>query len=190
MYLIAGLGNPDAKYADTRHNTGFHVALYLHDQMKFPPEREKFQALVSKGTIGGTDVIIVLPFTYMNSSGIAVRQAADFYKIGPDHILIIYDDIDLDVGAIRIRKNGSAGGHNGMKSIIQYLGTDRFPRIRVGVGAKPEGWDLADHVLSGFSREEAALMDKAVETAAKAAECIVTDGIDKAMNLYNTKHRK
>lgn len=187
MYLIVGLGNPDLKYAGTRHNIGFEAAVYLHDMLHFSPERGKFQALISQGEIEGEPCILCRPMTYMNQSGIAVQAVAGFYKIPADQIIIMYDDIALPVGHLRLRKGGSAGGHNGMKSIIAHLGTQEFPRVRMGVGEKPQGWDLADYVLGRFTAEEIPVMQTCAQEAAKAAQAIVARGMDKAMNLYNTK---
>ncbi len=186
MYLIAGLGNPGSQYDNTRHNVGFGAAACLHEAYDFPPERAKLQAQVSKGVIGDEDVVLIRPLTYMNLSGNAVCAVMDFYKITPDHVIIIYDDIDTPFGAIRIREKGSAGSHNGMKNIVQMLGTQDFPRIRIGVGAKPEGWDLADYVLSHFSKEEQEIIQETEKKAAKAAAAIVEKGLSRAMNLYNT----
>lgn len=186
MYLIAGLGNPGTQYDNTRHNVGFGAAACLHEAYHFPTEREKFQAQISKGVIGDEDVVLIRPLTYMNLSGNAVRAVMDFYKISPDHVIIIYDDIDTPFGAIRIREKGSAGSHNGMKNIVQMLGTQNFPRIRIGVGAKPDGWDLADYVLSHFSADEKVIIEETEMKAAKAAAAIVEKGLSKAMNLYNS----
>lgn len=187
MFLIAGLGNPEVKYAATRHNVGFEAAMFLHERLGFSSERNKFQALISQGKIGGESVILCRPLTYMNRSGIAIRAASDFYGIEPDNIIVIYDDVALPFGHLRLRKGGSAGGHNGMKNIIEHLGTQDFPRVRIGVGEKPAGWDLADYVLAKFTKEEIPIIRDTVNLASEAAESIVRDGIDKAMNLYNTK---
>ncbi|MCF0134983.1 MAG: aminoacyl-tRNA hydrolase, partial [Lachnospiraceae bacterium] len=150
-------------------------------------ERVKFQAQIAKGVIGGEDVVLVRPLTYMNLSGNAIRAVMDFYKIAPENVIIIYDDIDTPFGNLRIRESGSAGGHNGMKSIVQQMGTQDFPRVRIGVGAKPEGWDLADYVLSKFSSEEKPVIAETEERAAMAAAAIIEKGLSKAMNLYNSK---
>ncbi len=187
MYLIAGLGNPDLKYAATRHNVGFEAVIRMHDELKFTPERAKFQAMISQGNIGGEPCILCRPMTYMNNSGIAIQAVANFYKIPADHVIVIYDDVSLPFGQLRLRKGGSAGGHNGMKSIISHLGTQDFPRVRIGVGEKPQGWDLADYVLAKFTAEEVVGIRETIAEAADAAEAIVSKGMDKAMNLYNTK---
>lgn len=187
MYLIAGLGNPDLKYAATRHNVGFEAAMCLHEQQHFSSERGKFQALISQGEIEGESCILCRPMTYMNNSGIAVQAVAGFYKIPADHVIIVYDDIALPFGQLRLRKGGSAGGHNGMKSIIAHLGTQEFPRVRIGVGEKPQGWDLADYVLGRFTPEELPVIKETIQESAQAVQAIVTKGMDKAMNLYNIK---
>ena len=187
MYMIVGLGNPETKYASTRHNVGFEAAARLRDQYIPGSEKKKFQSMVIQGTIGGEPCLVMRPQTYMNNSGIAVREAASFYKISPDHIIVIYDDIALPLGALRLRKGGSAGGHNGIKSIISHLGTQDFPRVRIGVGGKPEGWDLADYVLGSFSKEEVPVIREAIDLAADAAAAILKNGMDKAMNEYNQK---
>ncbi len=186
MHIIAGLGNPGTKYEKTRHNMGFDVIDRLIEEYRIPYGGVKFHAMTGTGMIGGGKVLLMKPMTYMNLSGNAVREAVDFYRIDPEkELIVISDDIDLEPGKIRIRKQGSAGGQNGLKHIISLLGTDRFTRIRVGTGAKPPEWDLADWVLSRFSKEDRALADDAVIRAAKAAALIVTEGPDRAMNLYN-----
>lgn len=187
MYLIAGLGNPDLKYAATRHNVGFETVVRLHDELHFTPERAKFQALISQGTIGGEPCILCRPMTYMNHSGIAIQAVAGFYKIPPEQVIVIYDDVALPFGQLRLRKGGSAGGHNGMKSVIVHLGTQDFPRVRIGVGEKPAGWDLADYVLARFTPEEAVQIRDAIGQAAQAVQAIVTKGTEAAMNLYNSR---
>ena len=148
MYLIAGLGNPSKTYEGTRHNVGFSMIDVIGNKFDIDVTTKKHKALVGRGVIDGMRVILAKPQTYMNLSGESIREIADFYKIEPENIIIIYDDISLDVGQLRIRKKGSAGGHNGVKNIIAHLGTQEFPRIKVGIGNKPEGWDLADYVLS------------------------------------------
>ena len=191
MYIIVGLGNPGSKYDKTRHNMGFDVIDALVTEYRIPQSGVKFHSMVGSGIIGGEKVLLMKPLTYMNLSGNAVREAVDFYKIDPEtELLVISDDIDLEPGRIRIRKQGSAGGQNGMKHIIEKLGTDKFTRIRVGTGAKPAGWDLADWVLSRFGKDERILVDAAIEKAAKAAAVVVIDGADKAMNLYNESKPK
>ncbi len=187
MYLIAGLGNPGKQYENTRHNAGFMALDALADQLGTSIEEKKHKALCGKGMIGGEKVILLKPQTFMNLSGESIRAAADFYKVDPDHIMVIYDDISLEPGQLRIRKKGSAGGHNGIKSIIAHLGTQEFPRIKVGVGAKPDRMDLADYVLGHFSQIESRVMDDAAKEAGQAAQAIILDGIEAAMNRYNSK---
>ncbi|OUQ76893.1 aminoacyl-tRNA hydrolase [Flavonifractor sp. An100] len=185
-WLVVGLGNPGDKYENTRHNVGFMVADELAERQKVPVQRLKFKALTNLVTISGEKVLLMKPVTYMNLSGEAVGQAADFYKIPPDHVLVISDDTALAPGRLRIRKGGSAGGHNGLKNIIQHLGTDQFPRVRVGVGEKPHpDYDLADWVLGKFVGEDKKTMDQAVKRAADAVECLIQNGPDKAMNRFN-----
>lgn len=185
-WLIAGLGNPGEQYENTRHNVGFRVIDELADRGDFPVQRLKFRALTNTAVIGGQGVLVMKPVTYMNLSGEAVGEAARFYKLPPDHVLVISDDVDLPLGRLRIRKGGSAGGHNGLKSIIQHLGTDQFPRLKVGVGGKPHpDYDMADWVLGKLQGEDKKIMDEAVRRAAQAVECLLSQGLDKAMNQYN-----
>ena len=158
MLIIAGLGNPGKEYENTRHNAGFMVMDALAEKIGADISEKKHKALCGKGVIGGEKVILMKPQTYMNSSGESIRAAADYYKVDPEDILIVYDDISLAPGQIRIRKKGSAGGHNGIKNIIANLGTDRFMRVKVGVGEKPKNWDLADYVLSPFTKDERPLV--------------------------------
>ena len=185
-WLIVGLGNPGEKYENTRHNVGFQVVDELAERQNAPVQKLKFKALTNLLTISGEKVLVMKPVTYMNLSGEAVRPAADFYKIPPERILVISDDTALDPGKLRIRTKGSAGGHNGLKNIIQHLGTDQFPRVRVGVGQKPHpDYDLADWVLGKFQGEAKKVMDEAVKRAADAVECILKEGADRAMNRFN-----
>lgn len=185
-WLIVGLGNPGEKYENTRHNVGFQVVDELAERQNAPVQKLKFKALTNLLTISGEKVLVMKPVTYMNLSGEAVRPAADFYKIPPERILVISDDTALDPGKLRIRIKGSAGGHNGLKSIIQHLGTDQFPRVRVGVGQKPHpDYDLADWVLGKFQGADKKVMDEAVKRAADAVECILKEGADRAMNRFN-----
>ena len=185
-WLVVGLGNPGGKYENTRHNVGFLVADELGERGRFPIQRLKFKALTNTAEIGGQGVLVMKPTTYMNLSGEAVGEAARFYKIAPDHVLVISDDVSLPVGKLRIRTGGSAGGHNGLKSIIQHLGTDQFPRLKVGVGGKPHpDYDMADWVLGKLQGEDKKIMDDAVKRAADAIECLLKDGPQKAMNRFN-----
>lgn len=187
MYLIAGLGNPTREYEKTRHNAGFSVIDVLADRYGIDVSEKKHKALCGKGVIEGQKVLLVKPQTFMNLSGESLRAAADYYKIDPEDMIVIYDDISLEPGQLRIRLKGSAGGHNGIKNIIAQLGTQEFPRIKVGVGAKPPKMDLADYVLGHFSKGEQEVMNDAFVEAAKAAVMMITEGSDKAMNHFNTK---
>lgn len=186
MYLIVGLGNPGKEYEKSRHNVGFDTIDELVEEHHIPQGGVKFRALYGKGTIGGEKAILAKPLTFMNLSGEAVRALVDYFKIDvKEELIVIYDDIDLEPGKIRVRAKGSAGGHNGMKNIVKHLGTQEFARVRVGVGEKPKGWDLADYVLSRFSKEERKQVDEAIETSCKAVACIVEHGVDAAMNQFN-----
>lgn len=185
-WLIVGLGNPGGKYENTRHNVGFMAVDELAAQGRFSITRAKHHALTGAAEIGGQGVLVMKPTTYMNLSGEAVGDAARFYKIAPGHVLVISDDVDLPLGRLRIRTGGSAGGHNGLKSIIQHLGTDQFPRVKVGVGGKPHpDYDMADWVLGKFQGEDKKVMDESVKRAAAAVECFLRDGPQKAMNRFN-----
>ena len=187
MYLIVGLGNPTREYEHTRHNAGFDAVDMLADRLNISVKEKKHKGLCGKGMLGAEKVILLKPQTYMNLSGESVRAAADFYKIDHEHIIVMYDDIDLDVGKLRVRAKGSAGGHNGIKNIIAHLGTQEFPRVRIGVGAKPDRMDLADYVLGRFPQVEQSVMEDAFKEAAEAAAAIVEDGIDAATNRSNRK---
>ena len=188
MYVIAGLGNPGREYEGTRHNVGFMTLDALADKYNIDVREKAFKGLIGKGMIEGNKVILVKPQTYMNASGIAIEAAAHFYKIPPERVLVLFDDISLPVGKLRIRKNGSAGGHNGLKSIISCLGSDQFPRVKIGVGAKPHpDYDLADWVLSTVSKTEWPDYQEAMSHAADAALCIVKNGCEKAAAEYNGK---
>lgn len=189
MYLIAGLGNPSKTYEGTRHNVGFTMIDVIGSKFDIDVTTRKHKALVGRGVIDGMRVILAKPQTYMNLSGESIREIADFYKIEPENIIIIYDDISLDVGQLRIRKKGSAGGHNGVKNIIAHLGTQEFPRIKVGIGNKPEGWNLADYVLSRYSKAEQEALEEAAEGVVGALKLMLADDIDGAMNRYNAKKR-
>lgn len=186
MYLIAGLGNPEEKYRGTRHNIGFEVLDALADRHDIRVTSDKCRALVGKGYICGEKVLLVKPLTYMNNSGESIAALVDYYKLdAKKDLIVIYDDIALPVEKLRIRPEGSAGGHNGIKSIIARLGTLKFDRIRVGVGDKPEGRDLVDHVLGRFSSEDRVKIEETIIRACDALETIITDGVDTAMNRFN-----
>ena len=185
-WLVVGLGNPGGQYENTRHNAGFLTADELARRGRFAIQRLKFKALTAAVEISGQGVLMMKPTTFMNLSGEAVGEAARFYKIPPDHVLVISDDVSLPLGKLRIRTGGSAGGHNGLKSIIQHLGADQFPRVKVGVGEKPHpDYDMAEWVLGKFQGEDKKVMDEAVKRAADAVECYLRDGPQKAMNRFN-----
>ena len=183
MYAIIGLGNPDKKYDKTRHNVGFDVIDELARQMAVEVKTKRHKALCGIGQIGAEKVVLVKPQTYMNLSGESIRSLVDYYKIDETEELLISDDISLPTGKIRIRAKGSAGGHNGLKSIIAHAGTDKFKRIKVGVGAN-EG-DLVKHVLGKFSKQDRVVVDEAIRNAASAAEVMVICGVEEAMNKFN-----
>lgn len=190
MYIIAGLGNPTSQYEHTRHNIGFDVVTYLADQYHISMNTKKFHALCGTGVIEGQKVLLLKPQTYMNLSGNSVGEAVSFYKLDPAaEVIVIYDDIALEPGNIRVRKKGSAGGHNGIKDIIAHLGTQEFQRIRVGVGEKPAQYDLADYVLGRFSAEDRKKIEEAVSCAADAVRLMVQGETNEAMNLYNKKKK-
>ena len=184
--MVVFLGNPGPKYEGTRHNAGFAVCGVLEKKLGISVNRLKNKALTAQCVLGGENVLLVKPQTYMNLSGEAVRPLADFYKIPPENILVVSDEIALVPGRLRMRPSGSAGGHNGLKNIIAQLGTDRFPRLRLGVGAPPHpDYDMADWVLGVIRNEDAKLFAEAAEAAADAIECWVKDGVQAAMNKYN-----
>ncbi len=190
MYIIAGLGNPDKQYEGTRHNVGFDVIDRIADKYNISVDGRKHRAFIGKGIIGGQKVILVKPQTYMNLSGESILSLVDYYKIDEEQeLIVIYDDISLDVGQLRIRAKGSAGGHNGIKNIIACLGTQVFPRIKVGVGEKPKGYDLADYVLGHFSKAEKELMNEGYDNAVRAVEMIISGRMDEAMNEFNRKKK-
>ena len=185
-WLLVCLGNPGEKYENTRHNVGFLVADEIGARQRVPIRKLKFRAMTALLTISGEKVLVMKPVTYMNLSGEAVRQAADFYKVPPERVLVVSDDTALPTGRLRIRKKGSSGGHNGLKNIIQHLGTDQFPRIRIGVGEKPHpDYDQVDWVLGRFSGEDQKRIDEAVKRAADAVECILKEGMDRGMGKFN-----
>lgn len=188
MYIIAGLGNPTQQYDHTRHNIGFDTITYLADRYHITMNTKKFQAICGTGIIEGQKVLLLKPQTYMNLSGNSIGEAVNFYKLDPaTEVIVIYDDIALEPGYIRVRKKGSAGGHNGIKDIIAHLGTQEFKRVRVGVGEKPKDYDLAAYVLGHFTPEDRKKVEEAIAQAADAVELMVQDRTDEAMNLYNKK---
>lgn len=188
MYIIVGLGNPGRDYMNTRHNIGFDVIDTLADVAGISVIEKKHKAIIGKGVLDGQKVILVKPQTYMNLSGESVRDIIDYYKVDEEQeLIVVSDDTSLDVGSIRVRKKGSAGGHNGLKNIIAHLGHDTFMRVKMGVGEKPKGYDLADYVLGHFSSGERKLMDEAAKTAVEAIRMMMAGDVDKAMNQFNRK---
>ncbi len=189
MYIIVGLGNPGRQYENTRHNIGFDVIDKLAEEESVAVLEKKHRAIIGKGYVAGQKCILAKPQTFMNLSGESVRELIDYYKVDERaQLIVISDDISLDVGQLRIRKKGSAGGHNGLKNIIAHLGHDSFIRIKMGVGEKPKGYDLADYVLGHFSAGERKLMNEAAGRAAGAIRTIITQDADVAMNAYNRKN--
>ena len=186
MYLIAGLGNIGREYFNTRHNIGFDFIDLFSSINNISMNKNDFDGIIGTGIISGEKVILAKPTTYMNLSGKCIRQISDYYKIDNNNIIVIYDDISLDVGKIRIRPKGSAGGHNGIKSIISHLGTENFPRLKVGIGNKPSQMDLADYVLGKFNEDERLILNKILNASCEAIESIINDGVDKGMNKYNS----
>ncbi|MEF9945717.1 MAG: aminoacyl-tRNA hydrolase [Lachnospiraceae bacterium] len=188
MFIIIGLGNPTLQYEHTRHNVGFDVIDTLAEKYNIEVDMRKHRAFCGKGIIAGQKVILAKPQTFMNLSGESVRGLIEYYKVDAEQeLLVIYDDVSLDVGQLRIRKKGSAGGHNGIKNIIAHIGSDVFPRIKIGVGEKPKKYDLADYVLGHFSKGEKESMEEGYQRAAKAVEMIVAGELESAMNQFNKK---
>lgn len=188
MYIIVGLGNPGKEYNNTRHNIGFDVIDKLAEQENIDVLEKKHKAVIGKGYVAGQKCILAKPHTFMNLSGESVRELIDYYKVDEkDALIVISDDISLDVGQLRIRKKGSAGGHNGLKNIIAHLGHDTFVRVKMGVGEKPKGWDLADYVLGHFTADERKVEDEAASRAADAIRMIIAEDADVAMNEFNRK---
>ena len=186
-WIIAWLGNPEPKYEITRHNAGFLAIDRIADNANVSIKKMKFHALIGEAELGGERCLLLKPLTYMNKSGEAIAEAMRYYQIPPERVLILFDDISLDPGKLRIRQKGSAGGHNGIKSIIEMTKSSDFPRIKIGVGKKPHpDYDLADWVLSKFKKDELPLMDEAFTNAADAAAMIVSGSVDRAMNRYNS----
>lgn len=191
MYIIAGLGNPGRQYENTRHNIGFMVIDAAAEKYHIAVAEKKHKALLGKGMIGGEKVILVKPQTFMNLSGESIREIIDYYKVEEKtELIVIADDISLETGTLRIRKKGSAGGHNGLKNIILHLGHDEFQRIKIGVGGKPSDYDLVDYVLGHFGKEDGERIAQSVERAAEALETMIADGPDAAMNQFNKKAEK
>ena len=186
MYIIVGLGNPGREFVNTRHNIGFDVIDVLADEENISILEKKHKAIIGKGVVAGQKCILAKPVTFMNRSGESVREMIDYYKVDEtDELIIISDDVSLDVGKVRIRKKGSAGGHNGLKNIIEHLGHDNFIRVKIGVGEKPKGWDLADYVLGRFSGPERETLNETAKWASDAIRAIVAEGPDGAMNKFN-----
>ena len=190
-WLIVGLGNPGQKYEHTRHNMGFLTVDLLAEHLNVKLNKVKFKSAYNIVRFGGQKCLVMKPQTYMNLSGESIRSLVEYYKIDPEEeLLVIYDDISLEVGQLRIRRKGSAGGHNGIKNIIANLGSSVFPRIKVGVGEKPKGYDLADYVLGKFSKEDRVLMEEGYDLACEASALIMQGAIDQAMNEYNQKKKE
>lgn len=185
MYIVVGLGNPGTKYSKTRHNVGFDVVDYLAEKHNLKLNKIKYKSVYNEYSLNGEKIILLKPQTYMNNSGEAVLEIAQFHKVPAENIIVVQDDIDIAFGSIRLRKKGSAGSHNGLKSIIRLLGDDKLPRVKIGVGKAPENQDLADFVLGVFSQEERVSIDDAVKRAGDSVECLILEGIDSAMNKYN-----
>lgn len=186
MYVIAGLGNPGTQYENTKHNIGFITVDYLAEKHQISIKKLKHKALVGEGTISGQKVLLVKPQTFMNLSGNSIREIVAYYKISMEELIVIYDDIDIPMGSLRIRKKGSAGTHNGMRSIVYDLQSDQFPRIRIGIGGERKG-DLADYVIGGFQKSQIPVMEEAVRQAVAAVECMMEKGMDAAMGEYNKR---
>jgi PTH1 family peptidyl-tRNA hydrolase len=187
LKLIVGLGNPGSRYRGTRHNVGWEVLEHLARRHGICIEEDTGWAEVGRGEIGPHRVVLARPMTYVNASGMAVQDLKRRYRVKAEDILLIVDDLDLPLGRLRVRPKGSAGGHNGLRSVIEALGTDGFPRMRVGIGRPPEGGEAADHVLTRFTADERELLRDAIDRAAQAVEVAITDGLEVAMNRYNTK---
>lgn len=190
VFVITGLGNPGQQYAQTKHNVGFWVIDRLAEKYDISVTKFKHKALVGDGVIAGRRVLLVKPQTYMNLSGESVREIVNFYKIPQDQFVVIYDDTSLPVGQLRLREKGSHGGHNGIRNIIQQMGTDVFYRIKVGIGQKPNGWDLADYVLAKFDENDMALMEAGIDHAVQAMEILLSRGMADAMNRMNQRPPK
>lgn len=190
MKLIAGLGNPGSEYAATKHNVGFMLVDALAEHLGAESWKTQQDALVAQTRIGGEKVLLVKPLTYMNDSGHAIGPLLAWYKLPPEALVVVHDDMDIPVGTVRLRKKGSAGGHNGMKSILYHVQEENFPRVRIGIGRPPLGWTVIRHVLSPFSAEDRPRIEAAIAYLVPAVVCIVTDGVDLAMNRFNPVKRK
>ena len=190
MKMIAGLGNPGSEYARTKHNVGFMFLDALAEKLGADNWKTKYDALVAEARIGTEKVLLVKPLTYMNEGGRAVGPLMSWYKLAPEDLIVVHDDMDIPAGTIRIRRKGSAGGHNGMKSILYHVGDENFPRLRIGIGRPPPGWTVVKHVLAPFSEEDAPKIREAIDYLLPALECVVTDSVDLAMNRYNPKKQK
>lgn len=188
--IIVGLGNPESKYDNTRHNIGFRAVDNIARDFNCSIDKKKFNAMVTDATVGGERVLLMKPLTYMNNSGIAVSEAMRFYKLTPDKLIVLCDDVSFDIGQMRIKKNGSDGGHNGLKSIEQHVGSAEYLRIKIGVGKRPAEYDLADWVLSNFSKDENNELEEVLKSSVDAVKLIISGQTEKAMNLYNKKARK
>ncbi|MFC2469615.1 MAG: aminoacyl-tRNA hydrolase [Negativicutes bacterium] len=190
MKMIAGLGNPGAEYAQTKHNVGFMLLDTLAKHLEAPEWKTKRDVLVTETRIGAEKALLVKPLTYMNDSGRAIGPLLTWYKLRPDDLIVAHDDMDIPVGMIRIRKKGSAGGHNGMKSVLYHMQDENFPRVRIGIGRPPVGWTVIKHVLTPFSPDDRILIDEVIDRLVPAVECIVRDGVDLAMNRFNPVRQK
>lgn len=188
--MIAGLGNPGAEYAQTKHNVGFMLLDTLAKHLEAPEWKTKQDVLVTETRIGAEKALLVKPLTYMNDSGRAIGPLLTWYKLRPDDLIVAHDDMDIPVGMIRIRKKGSAGGHNGMKSVLYHMQDENFPRVRIGIGRPPVGWTVIKHVLTPFSPDDRILIDEVIDRLVPAVECIVRDGVDLAMNRFNPVRQK
>lgn len=188
--MIAGLGNPGAEYAQTKHNVGFMLLDTLAKHLEAPEWKTKRDALVTETRIGAEKALLVKPLTYMNDSGRAIGPLLTWYKLRPEDLIVAHDDMDIPVGMIRIRKKGSAGGHNGMKSVLYHMQDENFPRVRIGIGRPPVGWTVIKHVLTPFSPDDRILIDEVIDRLVPAVECIVQDGVDLAMNRFNPVRQK
>lgn len=190
IFIIVGLGNPGDEYKLTRHNIGFNVIDELREDFSVDSEKFKFSALISEVVVDNNKLVFVKPQTYMNSSGDSVSQVCNWYKISLDRLIVVYDDIDIEWGKLRIRPTGSAGSHNGLKSVIASIKSQAFPRVRVGIGKPPVGWDLANYVLGRFSEDEQKLLGQIVDNAKRAVKSIIEIGVDRTMNLFNVSTDK